>query len=456
MDLRVYEEFRHSWPGTGIAVLFFIFSTEIPRRIRRMWTAIIFSVAVTAVAAIFLANILGSERHARHLIEHDRGITDEQIRRELDVVLGRPAITGNRIEHLCNGDEIFPAMLEAIDGAQVSVTFETFIYWSGEIAQCFSRALSARARAGVAVHVLLDWAGSVGMDDELVTSMTEAGVEVEFYHPLSWYHVWRMNNRTHRKILVIDGQLGFIGGVGIADEWLGNAETVDQWRDSHFSVRGPVVAQLQAAFLDNWLKTSGRLLRGKEYFPELPEAGMSCAQVLASSPTGGSESMHLMYLLAISAAKKSIDLAAAYFVPDRLTIKTMLKALERGVRIRIVVPGVYNDSVTARHASRAQWTRLMQAGAEIYEFEPTMYHTKILIVDGFAVSVGSTNFDNRSFRLNNEASLNVYDLAFAEQLTNVIESDIRRCHEIDLTLWRQRSLRHRFLETICYMWSSQL
>src|SRR5690606_31820210 len=238
------------------------------------------------------------------------------------------------------------------------------------------------------------------------------------------YNLGRMNNRTHRKLLVVDGRIGFTGGVGIADQWTGHAQDPEHWRETHFSIEGPVVAQMQAAFNDNWIKTTGELLNGVDYFPGLAPAGDVDAHLFIASPAGGSESMHLMYLTSISAACHSIDLCAAYFVPDPLIASALLAARERGVRVRVLLPGKHIDSETVRHSSKASWGELLAGGVEIHEYQPTMIHVKLLVVDGELVSVGSTNFDIRSFRLNDEASLNIYDHGFADRMTAVFEDDL--------------------------------
>jgi cardiolipin synthase len=265
-----------------------------------------------------------------------------------------------------------------------------------------------------------------------------------------------MNNRTHRKLLIVDGRVGFTGGVGIADNWDGNAESPKHWRDSHYRIEGPAVAQMQAAFMDNWIKTTGKVLQGEGYFPALAPAGEAEAQVFTASPSGGGDSMLLMYLLAITAAERSIDLSASYFVPDELAREALRSALARGVRVRILVPGEHIDTEVVRKASRASWGELLEAGAEIHEFQPTMFHCKTLIVDRKLVSVGSTNFDNRSFRLNDEANLNIYDADFAERATAVFEADLRRSRRITLEQWQRRPWREKLLEHASSLLSSQL
>jgi cardiolipin synthase A/B len=372
-------------------------------RKKRLLIAGIVGALIAIGATIVVMNFVTSESEIERSLEHRYGVDDPQFRRELGILLGPAIIDGNRVESLQNGVEIFPAMLEAIRAARSTITFETYIYWSGRIGKSFADALAERARAGVRVHVLVDWVGSQKMEQSMLDEMTSAGVEVYRYHPLHWYHLTRMNNRTHRKLLVVDGRIGFTGGVGISDDWAGNAEDSEHWRDSHYRLEGPAVAQMQAAFMDNWIKTTGNVLQGPEYFPPLVAAGTALGQVFTSSPSGGGDSMQLMYLLSITAAELTIDLAAAYFVPDELTRRAIIAAIGRGVKVRIIVPGENIDSAVVRKASRADWGELLEVGAEMYEFQPAMFHCKALIVDSKLVSVGSTNFDNRSFRLNDEA-----------------------------------------------------
>ena len=421
-----------------------------------MWIAAILGALLAVAATVLVLNFTGGEKRIERRLGHEHAVDDPQFQRELGTLLGPPILGGNRVVNLENGVEIFPAMLEAIRGAKRTIDFETYIYWSGDIGREFVEALSERARAGVKVHVLIDWVGSQKMDDKLVDQLERAGVEVEHFHPLKWYHLARMNNRTHRKLLVVDGRIGFTGGVGIADNWDGNAESPKHWRDSHYRIEGPAVAQMQAAFLDNWIKTTGTVLQGDAYFPELEEPGDAEAQVFTASPSGGGDSMLLMYLMAITAARKTIDLSAAYFVPDSLTRAALKDALRRGVRIRIIVPGEHIDTEVVRKASRAGWGELLGAGAEIHEYQPTMFHCKTLIVDRLLVSVGSTNFDNRSFRLNEEANLNIYDGDFAGRATAVFEDDLGHARQISYEDWANRPWREKLLEKASALLSSQL
>ena len=410
----------------------------------------------TLLVVLVAVNFHVPEKKLRHTMEHLYGVTDPQFKREMSVLLGPAIVTGNRITTLQNGAEIFPAMLQAVRQAQRTITFETYIYWSGKVGQQFADALSERSRAGVKVRVMLDWLGSEKMEGSLLDAMRAAGIEVERYHPVKWYSLGRLNNRTHRKVLIVDGVTGFTGGVGIADQWTGHAQDPDHWRDMHFQVQGPVVAQMQAAFLDNWIKTTGKVLHGEPYFPPLAASGSQEMHLFMSSVAGGSESMRLMYLAAITAAEHSIDMEAAYFVPDELMREELLKARARGVQIRILVPGRHIDSETVRIASRRSWGPLLDAGLQIYEYQPTMLHCKMLIFDRYMVSVGSTNFDARSFELNDEASLNVYDAGFAGEMTATFERDLALGRAYTAEEWRRRPWGERFAELVIRPIESQL
>lgn len=414
------------------------------------------SVLLTLAVVFVATNVSGAERRIRWQLPRLYETDDREFRRALGSLLGPPLVAGNRVTPLCNGDAIFPAMLEAIRSASETVTFETFIYWSGQIGGAFADALSERAEAGVRVHVLLDWVGTRQMDDRLLAQLKTAGVEVRRFHRPSWRHITRLNNRTHRKLLITDGAVGFTGGVGIADQWRGDARNPEEWRDSHFRVEGPVVAQMQAVFLDNWMRATGKVLHGPTYFPPLRAAGDIDAQMFSSSPNGGGDSMHLMYLLALTAAHSTIDISASYFVPDRLTIDTLIDAAGRGVIVRVLLPSHHMDSIFVRKASRALWGPLLEAGIVLAEYQPTMLHKKCLVVDARFVSVGSTNFDNRSFRLNDEANLNVIDEAFARTMQAEFEADWQNAKPVSLAAWQQRPLRTRMRERVSMLLRSQL
>ncbi|CAG4890620.1 cardiolipin synthase [Paraburkholderia saeva] len=406
------------------------------------------TVFVTLVIVIVVANFTSGEKKVEHNINRLYSSDEPQFIRSMSLLLGPPVTSGNRFEVLVNGDEIFPSMLGGIHSARETITFETFIYWSGEIGEQFARALSDKARAGIKVHVLLDWMGSSKMDRGYLKMLKDAGAEVIQYHKPHWTGLGRMNNRTHRKLLVIDGHVGFTGGVGIAEEWTGHAQDPKHWRDTHFRVEGPAVGHMQAVFMDNWIKASGNVLHGPAYFPAIPEAGEGVAHMFSSSPTNGADDMELMYLMAITAATSSIHLASAYFVPDGLAINALVEAARRGVKIQIVTPGNHIDTHTVREASRGCWGDLLKAGVEIYEYQPTMFHCKLLVVDEYLVSVGSTNFDSRSFKLNDEANLNIYDRDFARQQTAIFDADIAKSRRVTLEDWQRRPLTEKAIEKL--------
>jgi cardiolipin synthase len=410
-----------------------------------MLVAIAVAVGTFAVVLIVL-NLSSAEKKIKHRIEPLYGVKDPQFLRTMGLLLGPPIVGGNKVITLVNGDRIFPAMLEAIRGARETINFETYIYWSGRIGKEFADALSERARAGVKICILLDWVGTGKMDASQIQKLKDAGADLRKYHPLRWYNLSRLNNRTHRKLLVVDGRIGFTGGVGIADKWSGDAQDENHWRDTHYRLDGPAVAQMQAAFMDNWMKTEARVLHGPEYFPKIERVGDCYGQVFKSSPREGSESVRLMYLLAIASARKSIDIANAYFVPDDLAVEELVAACRRSVKIRIVVPGPLTDTEVTRKASRPRWGPLLEAGAAIFEYQPTMFHCKVMVVDGLWSSVGSTNFDNRSFRLNDEANLNVYDASFAQEQTSIFEADLTKSRQMTLAAWHARPFSERATE----------
>jgi len=420
------------------------------------WLAIAVTACVSYSLAVVVRILTSREKKIDYEIEHLYSVGDEQFLRSMGNLLGPAALEQNRITAYLNGDQFFPAMLDAIRAARHTITFETFIYWQGDIGREFAEALIERARAGVKVHVLLDWLGTRKMDPKSVQSMKDAGIEVERYHPLRWYNLRRANNRTHRKLLVVDGTVGFTGGAGIADLWTGNAQDPEHWRDSHFKMEGPVVAQCQAAFMDNWLKIKNRVLHAETYFPKLSPAGDSVAQVFMSSPAEGSESARLMYLMTIASAAKSVKIASAYFVPDDLSVAALVGARKRGVRVEIIVPGKYVDTAVTRRAGRSRWGPLLEAGAEIFEYGPTMYHCKVMIVDDLMTSVGSTNFDSRSFRLNDEANLNIFDVDFAAGQSAAFESDKAQSRRITLDEWEKRPLSEKIMEKFAAAFRSQL
>lgn len=417
---------------------------------------IFLTIILTIISFIVFMNFVTAEKKLQHKLDKQYSVSDPQFIRSVSALLGPSFIDGNTVKVLKNGDEIFPVMLNAIQQAKQTITFETFIYWAETIGEDFADALSKRALAGVKVHVLLDWLGSVKMEQKQLDKMMQAGVEIQRYHKPHWSHLSRLNNRTHRKLLIIDGELGFTGGVGIADQWLGNAGNPEEWRDTHFQVHGPVVAQMQAVFMDNWIKAQGKVFHDEHYFPVIKQAGAIPCQMFSSSPSGGSDSMQLMYLIAITAAEESIYISSAYFVPDEMSVNALIDAAKRGVKIRIIVPGKHIDNQLVRKASRAGWGDMLKANIQIAEYTPTMYHCKILIIDHLLVSIGSTNFDNRSFRLNDEANLNIMDKDFAIEQANIFDDDWQHSHQITYEDWLARPLKEKFLEKVAVLLKSQV
>lgn len=421
-------------------------------------------VAFTGLKAIALVLLIAGASGCSHFrgrgiqyeIPHQYSIQDPQFLRSMGQLLGPGIIASNHVTGLMNGDQIFPAMLSAIRQAQKSITFETYIYWSGEIGRQFAETLAERARAGVKVHVLIDGYGSRKVSNQDLTLMREAGADVERYNPVAWHNPLSLNHRDHRKLLVVDGRVGFIGGAGVADIWMGAGDSPNHWRDSQFQLEGPAVGQMQAAFMDNWMKTTGRVLDGEAYFPELRPAGNDFAQVFFSSPRDGTETVRLMYLLAIAAARKNIRLSASYFVPGELTTEELVEARRRGVNVEIIVPGSRTDNPIVRYASRSRWGPLLKAGVKIYEFQPTMYHCKVMVVDDVWVTVGSANFDNRSFRLNDEANMNVYSPEFAAEQSRIFEEDKCVSDEVSYKEWKRRGLYKKLLERLLAPFRSQL
>ncbi|HZO02508.1 MAG TPA: cardiolipin synthase [Burkholderiales bacterium] len=420
------------------------------------WLIAGFTFVVTAFAVLLIANLSLGDKHIEQRVETLYSTAEAQFRRNVNVVFGPALLPGNRAQALVNGDAFFPDMLKAIGAAQKTITFESYIYWSGETGAAFTQALIERARNGVKVHVLFDALGSGKIDKRFVAEMKAAGIEVEKYNPWRWDTLARMNNRTHRKIMVIDGRVGYTGGAGIGDEWRGNAQDPQHWRDTQYRVEGPVVGQMQAAFIENWIEVTGRVLHGEEYFPELARAGSQAAQFIVTSPGGGSESMQLMYLMSIAAAAESIQISAAYFVPDEVEARALAAAAKRGVRVQLIVPGPQTDSPLVRRASRSTWGQLLRAGVEFYEFQPTFFHCKVMVVDELWVSVGSTNFDARSFSVNDEANLNVYDREFAAAQVRIFDADLKRSRRVSQEEWENRPWTEKLWEHTVGLFSSQL
>jgi len=392
----------------------------------------------------------------RHRREQGQGYTlrgeeldvgSDDFLRATEAITMAPIAHGNDIELFINGDEIFPAMLETMRGAQRSLNFLTYLYWRGEIAGEVAAALCERAKAGVEVNVLLDAVGSAKMDRDLLRKMDDAGVTFAYFRPPKAYAVRRLNNRTHRKLLIADGEVGMTGGVGIAERWTGNAQDPEHWRDTHVRVRGPIVRGLQGAFAENWLEATGDVLVGTTYLPDLePVSDDAAMQVVRSTAEVGDTNVEALYFLAIACARTSLHLTSAYFAPRPAFVEALTDAARRGVDVRVLVPGPHIDKQVVRQAGHAAYGDLLDAGVQIFEYCPTMIHAKTLTIDGTWSSVGSVNFDNRSFQLQDEVTLCVSSNTFAAQLDAQFERDLERSAQIEVERWNGRPLPGRLRE----------
>lgn len=392
----------------------------------------------------------------RYHMKHQFGVADVAFLQTMHALTGAPMSSGNCVEILKNGVRIFPSMLAAIRGAKKTINLEFYIYWDGDIGRMFAEALAERARAGVQVKVILDAVGSATMSPQLIDFLRRNGVDLEWYHPLRWYTISRVNHRTHRKLLIVDGRIGFSGGVGIADNWAGDADSSDHWRDTVVRIEGPVVTQMQFAFMDNWVKSRGELLTGLDYFPEVETCGDYLTQVIKSSPSEGSSTVKLLYVISIVSAAKSIYISNAYFVPDKDTIRALEGAVRRGVDVRVIVPGEHTDVPFVRQASRLYYELLLRRGIRIFEYQPTMMHAKTMVVDGLWTTIGSSNFDDRSFRLNDEVNVNVYDARAAAEMEAMFAGDLERSREITLPRFFRRGIVERMKEKIAGVFRPQL
>jgi cardiolipin synthase len=389
----------------------------------------------------------------------DRLSTDEKdapIAADLAAHLDVPLLEGNRIELLVNGDEIFPAMLSAIEEAGQSINVLSYIYWEGEIAVRFADALAAASRRGLDVRVVLDAAGAHRMDPALVARMEDAGCVVAWFNPVRWYSLARFNHRTHRKVLVVDGRIGFTGGVGIAEEWTGDAQDEDHWRDDHFRFEGPVVRYLQGAFVENWRQATGEVLSGEKVFPELEAVGDALMSVINTGPVGATSEIGFSYWLMFHGARERIYVATPYFVPDPDLELGLTTAAKRGLDVRLLVPNDYQDSRLVRYASQTWYRELLEAGVRVYEYQPTMMHVKAVSVDREWAIVGSANFDSRSFEINFEIAVAVFDAPFVATLDASFEEDLRRSREITLEDVERRSWLERARDQAARMLREQL
>ena len=412
-------------------------------RRRKLWITL---AAITLVVTVGL--LLAQDQEFIH-VQSAYATEDPKFPAYVAAIAGSPLTRGGRFEVLTNGVQIMPAMLAAIEQAQQRIVFETYVFTDGEYARQFSSALAAAARRGVRVYLLLDAMGAKGIGDDNEKLMTDAGVSVAWFNPLSFRQVEEINGRTHRKILVVDGKIGFTGGVGVADYWAGNADAKDHWRDTQILIEGPPLRYLEACFYENWIESAGVVMPVIEELPDL-RADVADDEILSvpvwSSPVGGHNGVKKLYLLSLGAARRTVDIQTPYFVMDGSTKWSLLQAAARGVRVRMVLEGDSTDAKPVKYASRFGYEDLLAAGIEIYEYQPTMMHAKAMIVDGIWSIVGSSNLDNRSLELNDENNLGIADRGFAGRLLQDFEIDLTRSKRITLEEWRDRPWLHKVRE----------
>jgi cardiolipin synthase len=370
----------------------------------------------------------------------------QRLRRRLERLIGVAATEGNALVPLRNGDEIFPAMLGAIRSARHTVDMMTFVYWKGQIAHDFADALAERARAGVRVRLLLDGFGAKEIERGLLDLMSTAGVQVAWFRKPAWLSPFKQNHRCHRKALVVDEQTAFTGGVGIAEEWCGDARTPGEWRDTHVQVRGPAVDGIAAAFAQNWAECHDDLYDDRDRFTEHPQAGSSVVQVVRGSASIGWQDMQTLIRVMLTSAEERFRLATAYFAPDTYFIDLLCATARRGVRVEILLPGPHTDQRACQLAGQHHYARLLDAGVHIRQYQPTMMHAKIITVDSVASLIGSTNFNRRSMDHDEEVMLAVLDEDFTAVLDRDYDADLRRSVDIDPSRWRRRALPQRVKE----------
>ncbi|HVU34099.1 MAG TPA: phospholipase D-like domain-containing protein [Opitutaceae bacterium] len=424
------------------------------RRLRHDW--VFWSCVGGAVIAVFAVFFwMTSARILKRPIRLDFGPEDPAFATALGPIVGAEFTSGNSVQTLVNGAQFFPAMLAAIRGAQHTITLETYIWTPGRISDEFIAALDDRARHGVKVDVLVDGMGTLKFHGADRERLEHAGVRILTYGREHWYEVKpNINHRTHRKLLVVDGRIGFTGGMCIDDRWAGNADSDQVWRDTVVRVEGPVVREMQAVFASNWLRTTSGLLLGEGFFPPPHAVGPSLAQCFMSGPTEAAQYARLGYFFAIASARHTIDISNAYFIPDDLAIDMLVAARRRGVRVRIIVPA-FSDSAFGRAASRSRWGRLLAAGVEFYQYTGAMFHCKTMVVDGALLTVGSTNFDNRSFSINDEVELNILDPAVAGRNEQIFQQDLARCRRLDPAAFAQRPWYVKAEDDFCGLFRSQ-
>lgn len=403
----------------------------------------------TSSGCTVIANIVGSEKRDVYKFEHPFTVEDASFRRSMDT-LGTAMVPGNDAELFKNGDEIFPAMTKDIREAKFSVNLESYIYQPDKAGRQFADAMIAAARRGVQVRLLVDaWGSKL---KQLAEELEAAGVKVRRYRPLRLFSIYKVGKRTHRKILVVDGRIAWTGGLGIEERWLGDARNTNEWRDTQVRAVGPVAAQMQAIFSEDWTYTTGEILAGELFYPRIENAGSMQAQAIKASRGDSSSLAKMLYYVAIQSATKSIRIQNAYFLPDKQVREALVHAVERGVTVEVMVPGRHIDLPMVRFASWHHYGDLLKGGVRIYEYRKTMMHNKTMVVDGLYATIGSINFDARSMNRNAEESLAFYDRGFAKKMEAMFQEDRKKCEEITYREWKKRSLGQRLAELVFWIW----
>jgi cardiolipin synthase A/B len=413
---------------------------------------------VALALAVYVTFSMNARASREDIVVSMRCVGDDEVEfmRAFNGAAGRHAHDGNAVTVFQNGAEIFPPMLEAIAAARSSVHFATFIYWGGEMPETFGAALIAAARRGVTVRAVLDSDGSAKAPKALVKRMSDAGCHVSWFQQAHWYDWGRYNHRSHRRLLVADGTVGFTGGVGIADEWSGNGDSPSHWRDTHVRITGPSVASLQAAFIDSWNSCSNELPLDAKYFPPLESHGDTTVCIVQSNPTGGTSAAQRAYAALIAGAKHTLAISNAYFIPSPPFVNALIKAKARGVDVKVITPGPYHDEPAVRRAGRRTWGRLLTGGVELYEYQRTMLHAKVVVVDDRVTSIGSINFDPRSFSLNTECAAVILDAATAANAMRAFRADLEQSRRVTMDDVGNRGFADRAADSLCYWIRAQL
>lgn len=440
---RVREIVRGWWTWLGVAIILEVSGWRIAG-------------LITGVAVFVLYHWATDSHPAVYPLVPDFDTDSNEFRTTMTGATGMPLVSGNRVDIYNNGDEFYPAMLEAIESAQLSITMEQYIFWNGQVGRRFAEAFAEKAREGIPVKLLVDAIGSATLGPDIFKILEAGGCQLAWFRPIHWWTLHRVNHRNHRKSLIVDGNIAFTGGSGLADHWLGSAENEHEWRDIQIRVEGPAVAAQQAGFAQNWLLTTGEIINGHEFFPEPCPAGSVPIQTILSSPSAGAGAAGTMYLIALQCARRYLYIANPYFIPDARVIEMFASACRRGVTVKLMLAGERNDTWWARQNCLRLYGKLLDAGVEIYEYQPTMLHQKTMVVDGVWGTVGTTNFDNRSFAMSEETNICFHDPCLVERLSVIFATDLASCEIVKLSKWKQRGAWQQAKEMVASLIENQV